>query len=206
MTDFIIIGNKNAAATKQMFPLIKDGKVRIGYNKPYFKGLEGLTRWYVTFPVEKEPLTLTATYSPEKYPKYDNYDAIEVSKIKDIPYDYEGPMGVPITILEHNLEGIKIIGRGGDIKWAEEECDFYTPPTENEAQEYKNGDKTWRVQNPYILKGKKPVCPYNRVFIILGILKGEFCKVDGNYVIGLRQTISGKPIYSRVVIRKKDIK
>ena len=145
MTDFIIIGNKNAATTKQMFPLIKDGKVRIGYNKPYFKGLEGLTRWYVTFPVEKEPLTLTATYDPDRYPEYDEYPAIEVGKIANIPKDYEGKMGVPITVLDNP-----------------------------------NG------------------------FEIVGILKGEFCKVDGNYVIGLRQTIKGKPIYSRVVIRRKE--
>ena len=110
MDGFIIIGNKNAVAIKQMFPFIKDGKVRIGYNHPYFKGLEGLTRWYVTYPVtEKPPLTLTATYSHEKYPKYDNYDAIEVSRVKDIPKDYDGVMGVPIGILDYDLENVEVL-------------------------------------------------------------------------------------------------
>lgn len=67
--------------------------------------------WLTTLPTtNKKKLVLTQSYNPEKYPKYDNYDAIEVDRIKDIPYNYEGYMGCPITILGYDLENIEIIG------------------------------------------------------------------------------------------------
>lgn len=110
MKDFIVIGNKNAFTTKYIFPLLKDEVLKMGYTVPMgytqpewceTKSLNGLTRWLTTIPVtDKEPLVLTARYSPEKYPKYDNYDAIEVGALKDIPFDYSGVMGVPISILD----------------------------------------------------------------------------------------------------------
>ncbi|MBO7734379.1 MAG: hypothetical protein J6S67_17575 [Methanobrevibacter sp.] len=116
MTDFIIIGNANGAITKNVFPLFKDGKVRFGYSKRGmdFNSPDGLKNinavWFVTFPVVRKPLILTKKYDPDKYPKYDNYDAIEVSKVKDIPYDYEGVMGVPITFLDRWCDGFEIDG------------------------------------------------------------------------------------------------
>lgn len=118
--DFIIIGNKNAITTKYVFPLLKDMVLKTGYTVPRYyiqpewcetKSLNGLTRWFTTLPVtDKDPLSLTARYSPEKYPKYDNYDAIEVGSLKDIPFDYSGVMGVPITILDKNLNNIVVEG------------------------------------------------------------------------------------------------
>lgn len=116
MTDFIIIGNANGAMYKNVFPLFKDGKVRFGYSKRGmdFNSPEGVKNinavWYSTFPVTRKPLILTQKYDPEKYPKYDNYDAIEVSKSKDIPYDYEGVMGVPITFLDKITDRFEIDG------------------------------------------------------------------------------------------------
>lgn len=120
MKDFIIIGTKNAITYKEVFPLFKDGKVRLGYNEvTHFNGTDKVFHnisWFSTFPVTgRKPLVLTATYSPEKYPKYDNYDAIEVSRIKDIPYDYEGVMGVPVTIFNYNLSQFEIVGHEHDI-------------------------------------------------------------------------------------------
>lgn len=56
----------------------------------------------------KKKLVLTKKYDPEKYQKYDNYEAINVDRIKDIPYDYDGVMGVPITILEYFKPGVEI--------------------------------------------------------------------------------------------------
>lgn len=108
MTDFIIIGNTNAITYKEVFPLIKNNKVRLGYNhiKMFCTGGIGLQKfgnigWFSTYPVHKPTLTLTKTYDPDKYPKYDNYpDAINVDRVKDIPYDYDGVMGVPITFLD----------------------------------------------------------------------------------------------------------
>ena len=76
------------------------------------KSLNGLTRWFTTLPVtDKEPLVLTARYSPEKYPKYDNYNAIEVGALKDIPFDYSGVMGVPLSFLfSYNPNQFDIVG------------------------------------------------------------------------------------------------
>ena len=100
------------------------------------------------------------------YDRYDNYDAIEVPFTDAIPSDYPGVMGVPISFLDKYCpEQFEIVGRGGDIEWAENECDFYTPPEEEKAEEYKKADKTWRIQNPYLIKVGKAVVVYQRLLI-----------------------------------------
>lgn len=109
---FLIIGNKNALTYKEVFPLIKDGQIWLGKTSPsefkipggeITKKVNGLCRWFTNLDNHKyeEPIALTAEYSSEKYPEYDNYDAINVDKIKDIPFDYNGVMGVPITIVDN---------------------------------------------------------------------------------------------------------
>lgn len=78
--------------------------------------------WFTNLDLKKrhEDLILIKKYNSADYPKYDNYDAIEVSKVKDIPYDYDGIMGVPITFLDkHNPDQFEIIG-----------LDRYTVPNE----------------------------------------------------------------------------
>lgn len=118
---FLIIGNKNAITYKDFFPLLKNDDVRIGYNNPSefitpngrTKKLNGLTRWFTNLDVAKRPekLILRKKYVPEEYPKYDNYDAVEVSKVSDIPVDYNGVMGVPITFMDkYNPDQFEIIG------------------------------------------------------------------------------------------------
>jgi len=135
MKRFLIIGNMNAVTCKEIFPLFKENKIWYGvtihsgdrvFNVPDNYPLEAAgcgvddngkpfirvkgVRWFTNLPHNsKRTLELTQRYDPDKYPKYDNYDAIEVSRIKDIPYDYEGIMGVPITILDYNLDEIEII-------------------------------------------------------------------------------------------------
>lgn len=171
----LVIINKNAVSGKDTFPFIKDKILTIGYTIPKDydqppedepKNLQGLTRWITTLATpDKPPLILTKVYNEKDYPKYDNYDAINVDKVQDIPYDYDGVMGVPITILEKNLDSVLIEGRGGDIEWAENKCDFYTPPTKDQADRYKTDNETWRIQNPYYLEDNKPVMPYNRILI-----------------------------------------
>ena len=132
---FLIIGHQNAITYKEIFPLIKDNKIWLGYgfkgNAAHFiskyedvatasdhqKGMirvSGVT-WYTNLEIKKrhENLILTETYkgNEENYPHYDNYDAIEVGKTSDIPYDYNGAMGVPITFLDkYNPEQFEIIG------------------------------------------------------------------------------------------------
>ena len=122
---FLIIGNQNAITYKEIFPLIKEGKLWLGYgfgdmafkvpadSEPratrYWQDETGQkwrsmgnVAWFTNLDHSKrhEPLILTGHYTPDVYPRYDNYDAIEVSKTADIPMDYDGVMGVPITFLD----------------------------------------------------------------------------------------------------------
>lgn len=108
--DFIIIGNFNAVVCKKIFPLIRNDEIRIGYNfVKEFVQPDGTAKkfgnicWYTTLSVRthKEPFPFIRRYAdnPTKYPKYDNYDAVNVDKVCDIPEDYDGVMGVPITFL-----------------------------------------------------------------------------------------------------------
>ena len=153
---FIIIGNQNAITNKDFFPLIRDNKVWLGYG---FKGgaghfisnyedtatagdhREGMIRvsgvnWFTNLEIPKrnEELILYKQYTSDDYPKYDNYEAINVDKTADIPSDYYGAMGVPITFMDkYNPNQFEIIGicAGnsrlnkfyGDVK--------YTPHTED---------------------------------------------------------------------------
>lgn len=108
---FIIINNMNSITYKEIFPLLKDNRMWIGYTNPkQFIQPDGTLKsfgnilWYTNIDIKKrhEPLTLFRRYSddPSKYPHYDNYPAINVDKVADIPEDYEGVMGVPITFLD----------------------------------------------------------------------------------------------------------
>ncbi len=107
---FIIIGNKNAITYKEVFPLLKDNKIWLGYNtiKEFKqpngdpKNMSGLTRWFTNLDIKKyhEYMICFRNYDPQKYPKFDNYDVINVNKTSDIPCDYTGVMGVPITFLD----------------------------------------------------------------------------------------------------------
>jgi hypothetical protein len=129
---FIIVGHQNAITYKEVFPLIKENKVWLGYG---FKGgaahffspykdiatagdhrkdmirVSGVT-WFTNLEIPKrnEELDLVCRYSPEEYPKYQDYDAIEVSESNAVPYDYDGYIGVPITFLNFfNPEQFEIL-------------------------------------------------------------------------------------------------
>lgn len=137
--DFLIVGNINAITYKEVFRLIKRNKVWLGSSHrnrglgmffaiPKSVNTDFATRvkdgkifiggamWFTTLdtPVNHEPMTLFKRYTPDEYLKYDNYDAIEVSRTKNIPADYRGHMGVPITFLNsgYNSEQFEIIGQG----------------------------------------------------------------------------------------------
>lgn len=129
---FIIVGHQNAITYKEIFPLIKENKIWLGYG---FRGgaghffskytdtatasnhQEGMIRvsgvnWFtnIEIPKRQEEIILYKQYSSEDYPKYDNYDAINVDKTTDIPSDYYGAMGVPITFLDkYNPSQFEII-------------------------------------------------------------------------------------------------
>nr|WP_314635759.1 adenine-specific methyltransferase EcoRI family protein [uncultured Porphyromonas sp.] len=167
---FIIIGHQNAITYKEVFPLILQNKIWLGYgfrgNAGFFinhvyedyasasSHKEGMIRvsgvtWYTNLDIQKrhEELTLYKRYNPKEYPLYDNYDAINVDKTADIPCDYDGVMGVPITYLDkHNPEQFEIIGA-----------------TESEGKGFSSGlwDASSKVSQPMV-NGKRV---YKRIFI-----------------------------------------
>lgn len=117
---FLIIGSQNAVEYREIFPLIQDNKLWLGATSPKVfiqpDGTEkkfGNIGWFTNLKHKKrnEKLILVREYEEEAYPKYDNCDAIEVSKTKDIPLDYEGVMGVPISFLnKYNPDQFSIVG------------------------------------------------------------------------------------------------
>ena len=139
---FVIVGNQNAITYKEIFPLIQAGKVWLGINnggtkwfqvnpnyeiktesrqkwengKKYFS--MGNVNWFTNldYPKRHEDIRLYRKYSEDEYPTYDNYDAINVDRYKDIPKDWGGAMGVPITFLDkHNPDQFEIVKfRKGD--------------------------------------------------------------------------------------------
>ena len=134
---FIIIGDQNAITYKEIFKLIKDNKMWLGCNNGGTKWFQvpddydiktetrkkiehgikyfskGSIVWYTNLDTKKrhEDLILYKNYTPEEYPKYDNYDAINVNKVAEIPMDYDGCMGVPITFMnKYNPNQFEILG------------------------------------------------------------------------------------------------
>lgn len=134
---FIIIGSKNAITYKDIFMFIQEGRMWLGNGFPngnaYFRIPDEGTRewangvynpetglvkfrnvgWFTNLDFMKrhENITLYKNYTPEEYPRYVNYDAIEVSKTAEIPCDYDGEMGVPITFLDkYNPDQFEIVG------------------------------------------------------------------------------------------------
>ena len=136
---FIIIGHQNAIHYKEIFSLIKDGKVWLGYgfrgNATHFythyedtatsgDHREGMVRvsgvtWFTNLDHKKrhEELILFRNYTPEEYPTYMNFDGIDVGQVADIPCDWDGMMGVPDTFLDkYNPNQFEIVGLGcGDL-------------------------------------------------------------------------------------------
>ena len=119
---FLIIGHQNAITYKEFFPLLQSNQIWLGYGfkgaaAHFFSPYEDVAtasnhkkdkirvsgvNWFTNLEIPKrqEELDLVCRYSPEEYPNYDNYNAINVGKTQDIPYDYPGIMGVPITFLD----------------------------------------------------------------------------------------------------------
>lgn len=136
---FLVLGNMNAVCYKQIFPFIKNNLLWFGVsihssganfyipndyplNKKNWGKDEtgrifvklGMVRWFTNLSYDPQlrlNLRLSKRYTPEKYPKYDNYNAINVNKVTEIPVDYDGVMGVPITFMDkYNPEQFEILG------------------------------------------------------------------------------------------------
>jgi len=134
---FIIIGNQNAISYKEVFKIIKENKIWLGINHPkkfkvpisYENGIKdenginwqslGNVCWFTNLEIKKrhEDLILYKKYNPKDYQEYENYKAINVDKINDIPMDYKGVIGVPVTFLDkYNPEQFEIIAFDYEIK------------------------------------------------------------------------------------------
>lgn len=166
---FVIIGHQNAITYKEIFPLIQQNKLWLGVG---FKGCaghfysiyedvasasdhrQGMIRvsgvtWFTNLDIAKrhEELILYKTYNPTEYPEYENYKAIEVNKSNEIPMDYDGIMGVPITFLyKYNPDQFEIVGA-----------------TESEGKGFSNGlwIESSKIAQP-VVNGQRV---YKRLFI-----------------------------------------
>ena len=205
---FAVIGNKNSITYKEIFPLIKENKLWIGYTSTSldilftipkemeknlvsqnqgsaYKIIDGhifarsASIWFTNIEHGRryQPLQLMTMEENlrfnkklkgiKEYQLYDNYKTLDVPHTDAIPSDYNGIMGVPISFLDKYCpDQFEIIWRGGDIEWAEQECSFYTPPSTENANKYKLKDRTWRIQNPYLVdKEGNAHTVYQRIFI-----------------------------------------
>lgn len=185
---FLIIAPLNSFKYRQTFAWFNDSKIWIGYTQPkVFRvpvGAEGKSvyvedgvwykkfgnvYWLTNLDIQKRHSTIDLRgnyYSEDKYKKFANYDAIIVDSVNEIPCDYDGIMGVPISFFDKfNPDQFELLGRTGDIEWARE-CGFFTPPPEEEAKVYKAQKKSWRVQNGYYVDDNGIAqTVYDRLFI-----------------------------------------
>ncbi len=163
---FICIGSQNAITYKEFFPLLKNNQVWLGYTSPkeFLQPDDSIKKfgnisWFTNLDIIKrhEKLILWQRYYDDngdksadadtRYPKYDNYDAINVNKVADIPVDYDGVMGVPITFMDkHNPEQFEILGA-----------------TESEGKGFSNGlwNEKSNIPQPLVNGIRK----YKRLFI-----------------------------------------
>lgn len=169
---FLVIGNINAITYVNIFPLIKENKIRLGANNnsTWFRipddsnlrnrasvkiknndaHLSSNIGWFTNLNCTKNyrDLILHKKYNPKDYPKYDNYDAINVSKVSDIPMDYGGVMGVPITFLDkYNPDQFEIVGANRG-RYQESESGYG-------QKSYLNGAETFKrlfIKNKKLLK------------------------------------------------------
>ena len=191
---FIIIGDQNAITYKEVFKLIKENKIWLGidnggtkwFQVPQHYNIETKSRikiengvkyfskgsimWFTNLDHKKrhEDLILYKTYNKKDYPKYDNYKAINVDVTKEIPVDYDGVMGVPITFLDkYNPEQFEIIGQGQGNLYRE-----LTPKGLNQKfvnDYYRQGGKGLIKEDHPVLgyydENGKAVIPYMRILI-----------------------------------------
>lgn len=166
---FLILGDQNAVTYKETFKLIQDNRLWTGYDNggtkwfqvPHDYNIETETRikiengikffsmgrimWFTNLDMEKrhKEMTLYKKYTTKEFPKYDNYEIINVDKVSDIPLDYLGIMGVPITFIDkYSPEQFEILGIANSARWIGYECFTLI-----------NGKK---IYNRILIKNKKP--------------------------------------------------
>lgn len=183
--EFLLIGNQNALTYKEIFPLIQNNIVWTGYqfgdmkfrvpasseprNTRYWVDDDGQkwrslgnAMWLTNLDIERrhERLVLTKKYTPEEYPTYDEYDAINVKKVTDIPCDYTGIMGVPITIIDkYNSDQFEIVGEANH--GSDNEYDLFKPTVDGKL-----------LFKRILIKNKDPEVDRIPAFKILDLFSG----------------------------------
>lgn len=183
---FLIIGHQNALSYKEIFPLIQNNQMWLGYG---FKGgagyfiskytdtatagnhKDGMIRvsgvtWFTNLDIKKrhEDVILYKQYTANEYPKYENYNAINIDKTENIPYDYDGVMGVPITFMDkYNPDQFRIIGLG----IANLGLSVGVQPYKLHHKKYrKEVQKRGAVDGDlYMMNGDEVIVPYARILI-----------------------------------------
>ena len=181
---FLIIGNVNAISTKEIFPLIQNNQMWLGASihsgdrkfwvpEDYPLNASGCgidetgrkfirvkgVRWFTNLDYKERHEDLIKRYNPDEYPTYENYEAIEVSKTSDVPMDYDGVMGVPITFLDkYNPDQFEIIGHAhGDAGVV-----LGLRPYDRKL---KTLNKGLRDGDLYYMKNEIPILPYRRILV-----------------------------------------
>ena len=210
---FIIIGNQNAITYKEIFPLIKENRIwlgasihsgdrefrvpdsyplmaagyRVDENNIKYIRVKGV-RWFtnIDYPQRHEDLVLYKHYTPEAYPTYDNYNAINVDKTADIPCDYDGPMGVPITFMDkYNPDQFEIIGllqSSTDEQAGIPNLRYYNDFLEMRQDMSYTGSKGGKANGNPVLQGKS---------------------AKGNFLYNEQTCEYVHSVYARILIRKK---
>ena len=204
---FIVIGNVNAISYKEIFRLIMDNKIWLGasihsgdreFRVPDSYPLEAAgfrvdenghkyirvkgVRWFtnIDYPQRHENLTLYKQYTPEEYPYYDNFDAINVDVTTDIPFDYDGVMGVPITFIDkYSPEQFEIVGI--TKTWFGGASKIYPPQIQVNADGNRSKNTVTKLNDGAALKLATP--PQNKTHYI----------VDGECFVQL---------YARILVKR----
>lgn len=182
---FLIIGHQRALQYKEIVPYVMDNKIWLGYG---FKGgaahfisayddvatagdhREGMIRvsgvvWFTNLETKKrqEKLILYKTYTPNDYQKYDNYNAINVDKTDEIPIEYDGVMGVPITFMDkYNPEQFEILGVSGKYGFGLESTRLYDDFREVRQDGTETGSSGKKTNGNPMLKGRPEKGNYYR--------------------------------------------
>ena len=164
MVDFLVIGPINTMCYKNMYKLFIEDKVSVSYNViTYFNNSDKnvLSYWYSSFSIEKDPIKLRGCYDKNIYKRYLNYDAINIDNIREIPKDYDGVMGVPITFMRlYDRRQFQIVG------FCDYDSDLLLWKEDDEiVKEIKKTHKCFRLVHPVIQGDNDVIVLYYRVFI-----------------------------------------
>ena len=164
MVDFLVIGPINTMCYKNMYELFIEDRVSVSYSViTDFDNSDKkvLSYWYSSFSIDKDPIELSGCYDEKIHKRYLNYDAINIDNIREIPKDYDGVMGVPITFMRlYDRRQFQIVG------FCDYDSDLLLWKEDDEiVKEIKKTHKCFRLVHPVIQGDNDVIVLYYRVFI-----------------------------------------